>query len=98
MKAGRKVLEGEWKRMRRGWYLGDEGFGGRMLKRVKATLGKGRAAAYLGPAKRAHGELAAERRVAQGLVALGLEGQRLVEKPKGHDFLPYGRRHHDAPA
>jgi REP element-mobilizing transposase RayT len=83
MKAGRKVLEGEWKRIRRGWYLGDDGFGGRMLKMVKATLGKGRAASYLGPAKRAHGELEAERMVARGLVVLGLDGQRLVEKPKG---------------
>jgi len=39
--------------------------------------------ALLGQATRAHGELEAERMVAQGSVALGLEGQRLVEKPKG---------------
>ena len=39
--------------------------------------------ALLGQATRAHGELEAERMVAQELVALGLAGQRLVEKPKG---------------
>ena len=49
----------------------------------KAVLGKGRAASYLGPAKWAHGELEAERMVAQGLVVLGVDGQRLVEQPKG---------------
>ena len=54
-----------------------------MLKMVMATLGKGRAASYLGEAKRAHGELEAERMVAPGLVALGMDSQRLEEKPKG---------------
>jgi len=83
IRAGRKALEGEWKRIRRGWYLGGDGFRGRMLKMVKATFGKGRAASYLGQAKRAHGESEAERLVAQGLVALGLDGQWLAEKPKG---------------
>ena len=83
IRAGRKALEREWKRIRRGWYLGDDGFRGRMLKMVKATFGKGRAASYLGQAKRAHGESEAERMVAQGLVALGLAGQRLAEKPRG---------------
>jgi len=82
IKAGRKALEGEWKRIRRGWYLGGDGFRGRMLKRIKATVGKGRAASYLGQAKRAHGESEAERIVVRGLVALGLDGQRLAEKPK----------------
>jgi putative transposase len=83
IKAGRKELEGEWKRIRRGWYLGDDGFQGRLLKMVKATFGKGRAASYLGQAKRAHGESEAEQMLAQGLVALGLDGRRLAEKPKG---------------
>jgi hypothetical protein len=63
--------------------LGGDGFRGRLLKRVKATFGKGRAASYVGAAKRAHGELEAERRVAQGLAVLGLDPQQLAEKPKG---------------
>ena len=50
---------------------------------VKATFKKGRAASYLGQAKRAHGELEAEQMVAQGLAALGLAGQRLADQPKG---------------
>ena len=83
IRSGRKALEVEWKRIRRGWYLGDDGFRGQMLKMVKATFGKGRAASYLGQAKRAHGEAEAERMVAPGLEALGLDGQRLAEKPKG---------------
>ena len=83
IKAGRKALEEEWKRIRRGWYLGDDGFRGRMLKMVKATLGKGCAASYAGAAKRAHGEAEAQRLVAKGLAALGLEGLRLAEQPKG---------------
>ena len=83
IRTGRKALEGEWKRIRRGWYLGDDGFRGQMLKKVKATFGKGRAASYLGHAKRAHGESEAERMVVQGVVALGLDGQRLADKSKG---------------
>lgn len=83
IKNGRKALEQEWKRIRRGWYLGGDGFRGRMLKKVKATLRKGRAASYLGQAKRAHGESEAERMVGQGLKALGLDKQWLVAKPKG---------------
>ncbi len=38
---------------------------------------------YLGEAKRAHGEVEAERIVVQGLGVLGLAGQRLEEKPRG---------------
>ncbi len=83
IKAGSKALESEWKRIRRGWYLGGDGFRGRMLKMVKATIGKGCAASYLGQAKRAHGEAEAERMVAQGMVALGLDDQWLAVKPKG---------------
>ena len=34
-KADRQGLNQEWKAIPRGWYLGGEGFGGRMLKRVE---------------------------------------------------------------
>ena len=83
MKAGRKALEAEWKRIRRGWYLGEDGFRGRMLKMVKATLGQGCAASYVGPAKRAHGEAEAERLLGEGTAALGLEVSELEDRPKG---------------
>jgi len=83
IKSGRKALEEQWKRIRRGWYLGGEGFRGRMLKRIKVSLSCGRAASYGGEAKRAHGEAEAERMVEKGLAALGIKGGQLAEQPKG---------------
>jgi putative transposase len=82
-KAGQKALEEEWKRIRRGWYLGGEGFGRRMLKLLKATIQKGRGPSYMGEAKRAHGESQAERLLEQGLEVLGVEPQGLAQNPKG---------------
>jgi len=82
IKAGRKALEEEWKRIRRGWYLGGDGFRGRMLKLIQAALGEGRAASYTGAAKRAHGEAEAERLVGEGLAALDLDAGSLGERPK----------------
>ncbi len=81
--AGRKALAAEWKKIRRGWYLGGEGFRGRMLKKIKATLGQGRAASYAGPAKQAHGEAEAERVLEAGMKVLGLAAGCLAERPKG---------------
>jgi putative transposase len=83
LKAGRKAMEEEWKRIRRGWYLGGDGFRVRMLKRLKATIGKGRGASYAGQAKRAHGEAEAERLLARGLAVLGVTSGRLAESAKG---------------
>ncbi len=83
LKAGRQVLEKEWKRIRRGWYLGGEGFRVRMLKKLKATFGKGRTASYSGQAKRAHGEAEAERFLARGLAVLGVGNGELAENAKG---------------
>jgi REP element-mobilizing transposase RayT len=83
IKAGRKALEAEWKRIRRGWYLGGEGFRGRMLKKIKAALGAGRTASYAGPAKEAHNEAEAERLLAEGIKLLGVAGGSLAERPKG---------------
>jgi hypothetical protein len=54
--AAAKSMKAEWKGIRRGWYLGGDGFRGRLLKMIKATLRKGQAASYVGPAKQAHGE------------------------------------------
>jgi REP element-mobilizing transposase RayT len=83
MKAGPTVLEEQWKRIRRGWHLGGEGFRGRMLKMLKATFGKGRAASYLGEAKQAHGEAEAEQLVARGLAVLRVASGQLEESDKG---------------
>lgn len=83
IKAGRKRLEEEWKGIRRGWYLGGDGFRGRMLKLIKAALGGKQTASYAGAAKRALGEAEAERLLGEGLAALGLPAAGLAERPKG---------------
>jgi hypothetical protein len=56
LKEGRRRLEEEWKRIRRGWYLGGDGFRGRMIRCLKQAMGKGLASSYGGEAKREHGE------------------------------------------
>ena len=83
MKAGRKALAEEWRAIRRGWYLGGDGFRGRLLRKVKAALKGRQSASHAGEAKRTHGEAEAERLLGLGLVALGMKGARLEETPKG---------------
>ena len=82
-KAGREALNEQWKRIRRGWYLGDDGFRGRMLKYVKERLRKGRPTTCGGEAKRAHGEQEAQRLLALGLEALQVGDDQLRHGPKG---------------
>ena len=83
IQESRKALAAEWKRIRRGWYLGGEGFRGRMLKLIHAALGKGQSASYAGPAKRAHGEVEAERMLRKGMEVLGLKAEGLAGRHKG---------------
>lgn len=83
IKNGRKALERQWKRIRRGWYLGGDGFRGRLLKALKAKVAQARPGSYSGPSKLAHGQGEAERMAVQGLKALGVAGQKLVQLPKG---------------
>ena len=83
IKAGRTALNEQWKRIRRGWYLGDDGFRGRMLKYVKETLGKGRPTTYSGEAKRAHGQEDARRLLGLGLAALKVGDRQLQDGAKG---------------
>ena len=82
-KAGRQELNEEWKRIRRGWYLGGDGFRGRLMKRVKETMAHGKSTSYLGSAKQTHGLVEAQRLLAEGLKALGLKAGMLEEEPKG---------------
>jgi hypothetical protein len=83
IKAGRQTLEEQWRKIRRGWYLGGDVFHGRLLKRIKATLEQGRKTSYTGPAKREHGVFEAEQMVKRGLPALGLQEEQLAQAPKG---------------
>jgi putative transposase len=73
MKEGRRELDEEWQRIRRGWYLGGEGFRGRLLKVLKRTMAQGQGSSYGGEAKRAHGEAEAQRLLTRGLAVLSLK-------------------------
>ncbi len=55
LKTGREALAVEWKAIRRGWYLGSESFGERILDRVKGASSKGRTSSLSGETKRQHG-------------------------------------------
>src|SRR6266567_1986373 len=46
IKAGRERLNEEWKMIRRGWYMGGDGFRGRLAKIVKQSLAVGKTASY----------------------------------------------------
>jgi hypothetical protein len=83
IKAGRNALNEEWEVIRRGWYMGGEGFRWRMLKRVKEALCRGQSGSYQGEAKRAHGEAEAERLLHAGMEALGVQASQLPETAKG---------------
>jgi len=82
-KAGRKELDEQWQRIRRGWYLGEDGFRGRMLKQLKDALGRGRRGSYSGGAKRAHSEGEAESLLAEGLRVLEVGRGQLAKGAKG---------------
>jgi REP element-mobilizing transposase RayT len=82
LKEGRQDLEEKWKALRRGWYVGGEGF----LEKLKSKLGTmvagKKTESHSGGAKRAHGEAAAQRLLMDGLVALGLAQSDLAGLPK----------------
>jgi hypothetical protein len=80
--SGRAAQEAQWKRIRRGWYLGDDGFRGRLRRLVQASLKQGTADSYLGVAKRDHGEGEAERLLSLGMKALGVTAEELAAGPR----------------
>jgi hypothetical protein len=82
LKAGRAELEGQWKALRRGWYVGGEPFGARLRATVGRLVRGLRRESHSGAAKREHGEQAAEKLLQAGLVALGLTAGELVLGPK----------------
>jgi REP element-mobilizing transposase RayT len=83
MKVGRKEMEEQWQGIRRGWYLGGEGFRGGLVKRLKAAVGGSQASSYAGQAKREHGQAQAQRLLTRGLRLLGLTRRQLERTPKG---------------
>ena len=71
--------------LKRGWYLGRQEFGEKMLKLGQNLINKGKSRGYLrSPQKLEHGEREAERLVKEGLKAAALPESRLAEL-KGSD-------------
>lgn len=73
--------------LHRGWYLGDEGFRDRLLRRAEAAIRKVRKANVSGEGVKAYGEKEAGRMLVLGLEFLGLPVKRseLGELKPGHE-------------
>jgi hypothetical protein len=82
VKAGRTELAEKWKALRRGWYVGGEGFAARLRGQIQRVVRGRRRESHRGAAKAEHGEQAAEKLLRQGLVSLGLAAENLARPPK----------------
>jgi len=82
-KAGRKELEEEWEALRRGWYVGGEGFLEKLQEQVEQVMKGRRRESHSGEAKAAHDAAAAERELKRALRALGLNEEGVERIPKG---------------
>ena len=83
LKAGRRELEEQWRALRRGWYVGGEGFLERLTEKLGAVVAGKKRESHSGGARRAHGEAGARALLAKGLAALGLSLTDLKALPKG---------------
>jgi hypothetical protein len=64
------LMEREWKAMRRGWYLGSNDFGQRLLKAVDTILQGKKRESFGGPEMAYHDQRSAEKLLINGLQAL----------------------------
>lgn len=76
-RKGRREMEGEWKEIRRGWYLGSEVFRERMQKLVAGAVSGKRRRSFSGAGIQAHDEASAGRLLKAGLKAMELEPEEL---------------------
>jgi len=83
LKSGRKELAGEWAALRRGWYLGEPGFGEQLQARLAGAVKGRRRESHSGPARAAHDAAAAEQQLTAALKRLDLSEASLTELPKG---------------
>jgi len=80
IRARRKELEADWRALRRGWYLGGEGFRDDLLERAE---GQSSAAKGGGSGDKLHDQSRAEYLLQAGLAALELSAGQLPKLPKG---------------
>jgi putative transposase len=83
LKAGRQVLEEQWRELRRGWYAGQESFLDQLKEKLGAIVSGKKRESHSGGARRAHGETAAQALLSNGLTALALSRAELAKLPKG---------------
>jgi len=82
-KAGRAELDEEWSSLRRGWYVGEREFGEQLAVKLDKAIKGRRRESHTGPAKAAHGEAVAVKRLGRALACLGLKVDELRALPKG---------------
>lgn len=86
-----------WRKIRRGWHVGGEGFRREMLDRLGRALEAGRRSSYAGNEVREHAEACGEKWIAKGMMALGLVDSDLVElrmnSPEKYALAWLVRRH-----
>ena len=73
MKGKMKLEEEGWKKIRRGWYLGNASFGKQLEERLEGILDQRKRSSYEGESVRRHDEREAEKLLTQSLEILGLE-------------------------
>lgn len=82
-KAGRKDLEGQWKALRRGWYLGEKSFLEKLEELLGPALQERRPDSFSHESRQAHDIAAAKRALAEGMKALEVDEGQLLDLPKG---------------
>ena len=82
LKTGRVELAGQWKALRRGWYVGGDGFAARLRDQIDRLVRGCRRESHSGEVQREHGEQAAEQLLRKGLASLGLTKADLARLPK----------------
>ena len=80
---GAERIDGGWRAIRRGWYLGNAGFRVRLPEIVKTVMNGKQRETYMGDEVRTHDEAEAERLFRGGLRVLQLEDRDLEEMDKG---------------
>ena len=82
-RAGRKELEAEWAALRRGGYVGNEGYLEKLQKHLDQGMKGRQRESHSGEAKAAHDAAAAERELRRALRALSLSAAAVGRMPKG---------------